>query len=304
MKVSIVIPAFNEEESIGKTLSKVREQVQDFDHEIIVVDDGSNDTTLSIVKEMQKQVPELKYVSLSRNFGHQSALRAGLDCATGDCIISMDSDLQHPPETIPEMIKKWQEGYDIIYTTRSDSSQIGIFKKLTSSIFYKIQNLLSDVKIDKNAADFRLTDRRVVDLVKNSAEYDLFLRGFFSWVGFKQYNLRYTPNKRIAGRSKYTFKKMMNLAFNGITSFSIKPLRFSIIAGVVMALCAFLYLGFVVFVYFFTDRVISGWASIIASILLLGGIQLIVLGIIGEYLGRIFIQTKQRPSYIIRERSL
>lgn len=304
MKISIVIPAFNEEESIGITISKVFEQVKDYHHEIIVVDDGSTDNTLSIVKEVQKQIPELKYISLSRNFGHQNALRAGLDSASGDCIISMDSDLQHPPEIITEMIKKWQEGYDIIYTTRNERTQNGIFKNLTSSFFYRIQNLLSDIKIEKNAADFRLTDRKVVDLVKNSAEYDLFLRGFFSWVGFKQYNLKYTPNKRIAGQSKYTFKKMLNLAFSGITSFSIKPLRFSIIVGIIMALCAFLYLGFVVFVYFFTDRVISGWASVIASVLLLGGIQLTVLGIIGEYLGKIFIQTKQRPSYIIREKSL
>lgn len=304
MKVSIVLPAYNEELVIKQAVERVLATCKELKFEIIVVDDGSNDRTLNSVKDLRKIYPEVKFLSFSRNFGHQNALRAGIEHATGDCIVTMDADLQHPPELIHQMIELWQKGNQIVYTVRDDEENSAGFKKLTSALFYSMQNKLSDVKIQKGAADFRLIDRSVADLVKSSSEHDLFLRGFFSWIGFKQHKLSYKPNERAGGETKYSFKKMFNLALSGITSFSVRPLRLSIVLGLLCSLFAFSYLLYVVIVFFFTDQAVSGWASVIASVLLIGGIQLMVLGIIGEYLGKMFIQTKQRPPYLIKEKAL
>ena len=304
MKVSIVLPVYNEELVIKQAVERVIATCKELNFEIIVVDDGSNDQTLNTIKNLREIYSEVKFLSFSRNFGHQNALRAGIEHAIGDCIITMDADLQHPPELILEMIELWQKGNQIVYTVRDDEENGAGFKKLTSALFYSMQNKLSDVKIQKGAADFRLIDRSVADLVKSSSEHDLFLRGFFSWVGFKQHKLTYKPNKRAGGETKYSFKKMFNLALSGITSFSVRPLRLSIVLGLICSLFAFSYLLYVVLVYFFTDQAVSGWASVIASVLLIGGIQLMVLGIIGEYLGKMFIQTKQRPPYLIKEKAL
>jgi dolichol-phosphate mannosyltransferase len=277
--------------------------VNKYDYEIIFIDDGSTDSTLNILKDLNKNDPSIKYISFSRNFGHQKALKAGIDHAQGDCVISIDSDLQHPPELILDMLLKWKEGYDIVYTKRQDTDNIGFFKRKTSKIFYKILNLLSDIKIDENVADFRLINRSAINVLKNLKESNPFYRGLVAWLGFKQYSISYNVQERYAGKSKYSLRKMFLFALSGITSFSIKPLHFSTALGGIASLSAFIYAFYAIAMKLFTNQTISGWASVLVSVLFLGGVQLISLGIIGEYLGRLFIESKRRPNYIIREKS-
>ncbi len=303
-KVSVTIPAFNEEDNLKelhKQLLPVLERQPDY--EILFVDDGSTDNTSRILKELRDQNPKIKYLSLSRSFGHQCALKAGLDHANGDCIVSIDADLQHPAELILEMIKKWQEGYDIVYTIRKEHPDTPFLKRKTAALFYKLINKISDIKLDRGAADFRLLDRRVVNEIKKSNEAFLFIRGMISWVGFKQYGIEYIPQKRFSGKSKYSIKTMSLLALDGITSYSVKPLRISTILGSLASLLAFIYMIYAISMAIFTDKAISGWASIIVSVLFMGGILLLMLGIMGEYLGKIFMELKNRPNYIVKERS-
>ena len=304
MKISVVVPVYNEESNIVKLVDKISNILNGYNFELIFIDDGSQDSTLEILKKVGTENPNIHYLSLSRNFGHQSALKAGIDFASGDCIISMDGDLQHPPEIIHLMIEKWKEGYNIVYTQRKEDNDLSFFKQLTSVFFYKLMNFLSDINIEPGTADFRLIDRKVADIIKNMKEYHLFIRGYVSWIGFKKYKIDYSPNKRHSGTTKYSIKKMISFAINGITSFSIRPLRLAILFGIIISSVSFLYALYALYAFLFSDRVISGWASVIISVLLIGGIQLIVLGIIGEYIGKIFIQAKERPMYIISENSL
>ena len=303
-KVSVVIPCFNEEENIFLIYSNLLKVLDNYkDYEVIYVDDGSEDKTLEKIQKLGNDNKNIKYLSLSRNFGHQNAIKAGLDYSSGDCVISLDADLQHPPEIIDKMIKKWLEGYDVVYTIRINA-KLSFYKRITSKLFYKIINILSSTKIQQNAADFRLLDKKVVEQIREIKENYLFIRGLISWIGFKQTFIKYKPNERFAGNTKYSFRKMSKFALSGITSFSTKPLYFSIIIGVIIAFLAFLYGVYVIYAVIFTDKVIIGWASLIASVLFIGGLQLIMIGIIGEYLGKLFMENKRRPNYIIKEKKI
>jgi polyisoprenyl-phosphate glycosyltransferase len=304
-KISVVVPCYNESESINE-FHKVISGVLDgkYDYEIILVNDGSKDQTLSKIRELSNVDKRVKYISFSRNFGHQNAVKAGLDFASGNAIISLDADLQHPPRMIPQLIEKWKEGYEVVYTIREEHESISWIKKLTSRMFYKISNSLSETRVEPGAADFRLLDRKVVDALKQMPENSLFLRGLISWVGFNQYAIKYKADERFAGQSKYTFNKMVKFASVGITSFSTKPLKISIYLGTTFALLAFAFAVYALFIYFFTDQAIHGWASIVIGIMFFSGINLLMLGIIGEYLGKMFIENKRRPNYIIGETNM
>jgi dolichol-phosphate mannosyltransferase len=304
IKISVVIPAYNEEGNIRVIYNHLVPVLEHYpDYEIIFINDGSRDNTLNNLKELHRTNKKVQYLSFSRNFGHQLALKAGLDHATGDCVISMDADLQHPVELIPAMIDKWREGFDIVYTIRADDPSLSLFKRVTATVFYKLINMISEIRIDPGSADFRLLDKRVIEVLREIHEPHLFLRGIIPWVGFSQFGLKYTPNARHSGESKYSLIKMVFLAFNGLTSFSTKPLHASTLLGFFISLLSFLYGLYAISVSVFTDKAVSGWASLIASVLFIGGIQLLMLGIIGEYLGKLFIESKRRPTYIIREKS-
>lgn len=302
--VSIVIPAYNEAGNVELLVKKLKDTLKDYsNYEILFVDDGSEDKTLEILKALCRKYNRVRYLSLSRNFGHQNALKAGLDHAIGDCVITMDADLQHPPYLIPQLISKWQEGYEVVYTIRLDDSRVSFLKRKASNLFYRLMNWLSDIRIPKGSADFRLLDRSVVDVLKDTKEYHLFIRGITAWVGFRQYAVEYAPDERYAGKSKYTVKRMAGFALTGITSFSLKPLRLSILLGLFFAVLAFGYGVYAILTKLLTERAITGWASLLASVLFIGGIQLIVLGIIGEYIGKLVMESKQRPHYVVKEKS-
>jgi polyisoprenyl-phosphate glycosyltransferase len=304
-KVSIVIPSYNEEDNIHALVDRLVPILSRYPaYEILLVDDGSADNTLEIIQRISGQNEKVKYLSFSRNFGHQMALKAGLDHATGDCVICMDADLQHPPELIDQMIGKWKEGYDVVYTVREDGTNVPFLKKGTARLFYTFINRISNIKLDRGVADFRLLDRSVVEVFREINESSLFIRGMVSWVGFKQCAIKYRPENRFSGESKYSYGKMVSFALDGITSFSVKPLHLATLFGMTVSLLSFLYGLFAIFMSFFTDRVISGWTSVIVSVLFIGGLQLLMLGILGEYLGKLFIESKKRPIYIIRKKKL
>ncbi len=271
-----------------------------YNYSITFIDDGSNDDTANIIKEISQQNDKVFYIVLSKNFGHQNALKAGLDLSDGDAVISLDGDLQHPPTLIPTLIQHWEEGNDIVYTIRKDHQELPMMKRKTSNWFYKLMNNLSNIEIEAGTADFRLMDKRVVEVCRNFSEMDLFWRGIIKWVGFKQIGIEYEPAERKFGTSKYTYKKMMQFALRGITSFSIKPLIIAIYLGFTFSILSLLYIPYVLFSLYF-GHPISGWASMIVTIAFFGGLQLLILGIIGMYLGKLFMQTKQRPHYIIKE---
>ena len=302
--ISIVVPIMNEEGNISSLIERISMVIcNEKKYEIIFVDDGSTDKTLEVIKQFHRSDPRIKYLSFSRNFGHQNALRAGLDFAKGDCIFSMDGDLQHPPELIPQMIKKWQEGYDVVYTLRKNNEEISYFKRKTSVLFYYLMNRLSHVEIEQGSADFRLIDRRVVDVIRSFQENPIFYRGMIRWLGFRQYALEYIPEKRVWGKTKYSFLKMFKFAMIGITSFSIRPLHISTILGLIIAVVSILYGIYAIFMKLFTSYTIQGWTSLLIVVAFIGGIQLLMIGILGEYLGKLFIEQKRRPPYIIKEKS-
>jgi dolichol-phosphate mannosyltransferase len=301
-KIAIVIPSFNEEGNIEIMAKSIKDtmQVLPYDYELIFVDDGSSDNTLIKLKELSQSYDNLFFVELSRNFGHQNALKAGVDIANANAVITMDGDMQHPPELIPELLKKWEEGYDVVYTRREDDKSNSYFKRKTSKGFYNVMNYLSEVNFEPGTADFRLMDEKVVAVFTDFSENELFIRGLVSWLGFKQFALDYVPAERFSGKSKYTMKKMMRFAIQGITSFSTRPLHIAIFLGIGLSFFAFVfYIGYVLYSMYF-GHVISGWASVISTIVFFGGLNLIVLGIIGMYIGKLFIQSKQRPNYLIR----
>jgi dolichol-phosphate mannosyltransferase len=304
-KLSVVVPCFNEQESLLEMYGVLSKELSIYENaEVIFVDDGSKDATLAILKQLNRTDKRVQYISFSRNFGHQNALKAGLNASSGDCVVSLDADLQQPPALIHEMVKKWQEGYEIVYTIRTKTENSSWFKRTTSHLYYKIINWLSEVKIEDGAADFRLLDKKVVDVLREFNESFLFMRGVISYLGFKQYAIEYEAADRFAGTSKYTFVKMLRFAMTGITSFSIKPLKLSMLLGFVFAILSFLFGCQVFYEAVFTDKTVDGWATVVLSILLIGGINLIMLGIIGEYIGKMFLETKRRPNYIVRETSL
>jgi len=301
-KISVIVPCFNEEESLetfNQTL--LRHLLENYIYEIIYVNDGSKDLTFPEILKLSQANSSIKYISFSRNFGHQNALKAGYDFATGDCAISLDADLQHPPEVIPELIRKWEEGFEIVNTLRNDHQSISYSKKMSSRLFYQIMNKLSDVNIENGMADFRLVDKKVLKQLKLFNENYLFFRGIIPWMGFKQTVVPFTANERFAGTTKYTFRKMLKFATTGVTAFSVKPLKISIYLGSIIAMISFLYGMYAAYIHIFTNSAITGWTSVIISVLFVGGINLLMLGIIGEYLGKLFIENKRRPNYLISE---
>jgi dolichol-phosphate mannosyltransferase len=301
-KIAIVIPAYNEVGNVEimiQALHQVFETIP-YSYEILFVDDGSKDETLQKIKDISVTDYKVFFIELSRNFGHQNALKAGVDTVIANAVITMDGDMQHPPELIPELIKKWEEGYDVVYTRREEDKNLSFLKKKTSSGFYKLMNKISEVEFEAGTADFRLLDEKVVKVFSNFNENELFIRGLISWLGFKQFAIDYKPSERFSGNSKYTVVKMMRFALQGITSFSIRPLYFAIILGFLLSFLAFgFYIVYLIYSIYF-GHIISGWASVICTIVFFGGLNLIVLGIVGLYVGKLFMQSKQRPNYLIR----
>ncbi|WP_423915486.1 glycosyltransferase family 2 protein [Flavobacterium sp.] len=305
-KISIVIPSFNEEGNIEIMIQSLHHELKKtgYDYELIFVDDGSRDQTLTILQKLSEIDSKVFFIELSRNFGHQNALMAGLELASGDAIITMDGDMQHPPSLIPALIEKWNEGYDVVYTRRLEDKNLSAFKKTTSKYFYKFINYISEIKIENGTADFRLMDKKITKVFFTFSENELFIRGLVNWVGFKQYAIEYEPAQRFSGTSKYTIKKMIQFALKGITSFSIRPLYISIFLGLAIFLLATLFYTVYVSYSLFYGHPISGWASLIFTVVFFGGLNLIILGIIGVYVGKLFMQSKNRPNYLIRDTNI
>jgi dolichol-phosphate mannosyltransferase len=303
-RICVLIPCYNEKENLLYINQRLQEIFKTklnskYNFRILFVNDGSNDDTLKEIEELRNKNSNIDFISFSRNFGHQQAIKAGIDHTNADAVITMDADLQHPPELIPEFIKFWEQGFDVVNSKNCYTENQSFFKKITSKSFYALLNLLSPVKIESGTADFRLIDKKVLEQLRKLNEQNLFIRGAIPWIGFKQYTLSYFPDERKFGKTKYTVKKMFSLAITGITSFSIKPLRISIFFGLVFSVIAIAYMLYALYIGLFTDKAIAGWTSVIVSVLFIGGLQLLMLGIIGEYLGKLFLENKKRPNYII-----
>ena len=302
-KISIVIPMYYEEKVAEECYKRVKESLQrleNYDHEIIFVNDGSKDKTLEILESIASKDTNVKVISFSRNFGHQAAVTAGLKYITGDAVVIIDADLQDPPELIPEMIKLWEDGNEVIYGKRKSRQGESVFKLLSAKMFYKTLNALSDVEIPKDTGDFRLVDRKVVDTINSLPEHNKFLRGLFSWVGYKQYAFEYERKERFAGETKYPLRKMLKLAADGIISFSTKPLKILGALGmfaIIISICLLIYA--LISYIFKLNNLSAGWTSIMVSITFFAGVQLVSIWIMSEYIGRIYDETKQRPQYII-----
>jgi dolichol-phosphate mannosyltransferase len=304
-RISIVVPVCNEEANVSVLTAALQQIFLNLPYLFTVtfVDDGSTDGTVTELKRLAAENNFVFYISLSRNFGHQNALKAGLDLVDGDGVIMMDGDMQHPPELIPEMLKEWEAGYDVVYTIRKDHKEMPLMKRKTSNMFYNLINNLSDIELEQGTADFRLMDKKVVDVFRAFKETDLFMRGLVKWMGFHQLGIEYDPAQRTRGKSKYTLKKMIRFALQGITSFSTRPLYIAAYLGFIFSLLSLLYVPYIIYSYYF-GHTISGWTSVIATVAFFGGLQLMILGIIGMYLGKLFMQSKQRPHYIIKESNL
>ncbi len=302
-KISIVIPMYYEEQvaqECYERMTKVVNAINNYDYEIIFVNDGSKDKTLDILENIASKDDKVKIISFSRNFGHQCAVTAGIKYVTGDVIVIIDADLQDPPELIPEMLKLWEEGNEVIYGKRKTRDGESAFKLLTAKMFYNTLNALSDVEIPKDTGDFRLVDRKVVDVINSLPEHNKFLRGLFSWVGFKQIPYEYERKERFAGKTKYPLKKMLKLASDGIISFSTKPLKIVGGLGILSIIISLIILIYSIISYIFNlNNLTAGWTSIMVTVTLFSGVQLLSIWIISEYIARIYDETKQRPQYII-----
>jgi polyisoprenyl-phosphate glycosyltransferase len=301
--LSVVVPCYNEEAILRQVHGQLGEVLQrtGLPYEIIYVNDGSSDGTLAILRELQAGDEHVRVVSFSRNFGHQVAVTAGIDCATGDAVVLIDADLQDPPEVILRMIEKWREGYEVVYGKRESRDGETALRLFITGKFYRLINSISDVPIPLDTGDFRLMDRRIVDVLKKMPERDRFLRGMVSWVGFKQLALPYARHCRAAGRSKYPYSKLILLAADGILSFSLVPLRVAILLGFLAAGFAVVGIVYAVILRLFTGIWVMGWTLMFIGILFLGGMTLGCLGIIGEYVGRIYREVKRRPLYVVDE---
>lgn len=303
--LSIVIPCYNEEEVLGETLKRLkalRAMITELDVEFIFVNDGSRDRTCELLIAAQAADPEIRIVDFARNFGHQIAVTAGIDAASGDAVVLIDADLQDPPEVVVEMIALWRSGYHVVYGTRTDRPGESAFKLVTARAFYRLLNRLSDVPIPLDTGDFRLMDRKVVDVLKAMPERDRFVRGLVSWVGFRQVALPYRRAERFAGESKYPLRKMIRFATDGILSFSTKPLQLAIGMGTLTSVVALIGIMRTLAVRLLTDNWVPGWADIMVTVLFLGGVQLLCIGILGEYIGRIYSEVKHRPLYVVQDK--
>lgn len=331
MLISIVVPCFNEEEVLPETIErlflvtdKIKSNIlgvvknsslnevdsessranlgsksQEVSFELIFVNDGSKDKTFKILQDYTKKDSRIKVINFSRNFGHQIAVTAGMDAANGDATVLIDADLQDPPELIEEMIKLWLTGYDVVYATRTKRLGESYFKLFTAKSFYRVLNFFSDIPIPLDTGDFRLMDKSVVEVLCRMPEHDRFIRGMVSWVGLRQVSIPYKRDERHAGQSKYPLKKMLAFALSGILSFSIKPLRLASWLGFGCSFVAFFLCLYALILKLFTNQTIEGWTSIVLAILFIGGVQLLCLGILGEYVGRIYSHAKNRPLYIV-----
>ncbi|NOQ64908.1 MAG: glycosyltransferase [Methyloprofundus sp.] len=302
--LSLVIPCYNEEPVIDETIKRLKAFSAELKHiniELVFVDDGSHDRTAEIIKSYMASDTRIKLLVFSRNFGHQIAVTAGVDATAGDAVVLIDADLQDPPELIHQMLEKWDEGYQVVYGTRTKRLGESLFKRVTARLFYRLLNRLSDVDIPLDTGDFRLMSRTVVNTLIAMPERDRFVRGMVSWVGFKQIGIPYTRAERFAGESKYPLRKMFSFATGGILSFSTKPLQMAVNFGMICSSLALTGILYVLALRIFTNIWVEGWTAIMISILFLGGVQLISIGILGEYIGRIYNEVKQRPLYVVQE---
>ncbi|GAB4218672.1 MAG: glycosyltransferase family 2 protein [Candidatus Microgenomates bacterium] len=302
--LSIIVPVYNEENNIEPFLKRLNQVVSKYNFEIIFINDGSTDNTENLIKKICEKNKNIKLISFTRNFGHQMALLAGYKFALGDVVASIDADLQDPPELIDEMIQKWQNGAKIVYAKRQQRQGETFFKLITAKLFYNLINFLSDVPIPNEVGDFRLLDKEVVNYLNNLKEKPEFLRGLVAWPGFTTDYVYFKREKRFSGKTHYSISKMVNLALNGITSFSIKPLRLSTYFGFFVSLFAVLtvVIKSIQHFVFHQGDWLPGWASLFFSIVFLGGVQLIMIGIIGEYLGKIYKEIQNRPNFLIKEK--
>jgi dolichol-phosphate mannosyltransferase len=301
--VSIVVPVFNEQDNIDIFKQAVCTHMENLPYrfEIIFVDDGSHDATPAILHRLAGEDARVQALILARNYGHQVALSCGLDHADGDAVITMDGDMQHPPEMLPKLLALWEDGFDVVQTVRLTTEGVSWFKKFTSSTFYWLMNAMSKVHVREGGSDFRLLDKQVVASFRRFRETARFIRGMISAIGYRQTTLEFVAPPRHAGVSKFSLRKMMTFALDGITAYSKLPLRFAFYTGIVCGIISVGLTVHVVYIKYFTDEAVPGWATISASILLLGGLQLVFMGIIGEYVGRIFEEVKRRPLYLVKE---
>lgn len=300
--VTILVPAYNEHEVIPllyERLLKLMDEQSQYDFEVLFVNDGSKDNTLELIQALREKDKRINYINLSRNYGKEVAMVAGFDYLKGDCLVIIDADLQDPPELIPEMLKYWEEGYDDVYARRRSRKGESLLKKLTSWGFYRTLQSMTNIEIQKDTGDFRLLDRRCVEAIKQLRESQRYTKGLYSWIGYNKKEILYDRDPRVAGKSKWNYRRLLNLSIDGITSFTTSPLRWAAILGIVISGIAFLYMMKVILKRLIYGADVSGYASIMVAILGLGGIQLIFLGLIGEYLGRAFYEVKGRPLYFI-----
>lgn len=298
---SVVVPVYNEEAVIVETYKRLNRVMASLgeSYEIIFINDGSRDKTLELAEEICEKDKRVKLISFSRNFGHQAAITAGMKHSSGEAVIIIDADLQDPPEVIPDMIRKWKEGYNVVYGRRIKREGETLFKKTTARIFYRALNRLADVEMPEDTGDFRLIDRNVCNVLNELPERNRYVRGLVSWIGFRQADVGFVREERFAGTTKYPIKKMLKFAADAIISFSSKPLRFSVYLGTAVSIAGFIYLTTVIYEILFTDTAVPGWSLAAAASLVFSGLVLIMTGILGEYTSRIYDEVKGRPLYII-----
>ncbi len=302
MKLSVVVPVYNEEANIEKFYTTVKSVLNtlSYEQELIFVDDGSSDSSAVILERLSANDTSVKVLLLARNFGHQLALTCGLDYASGDAVITMDGDLQHPPELIPQLVALWEQGYDVVRTIRDSTEDASWAKSFTSKYYYKLMNKMANVPIVEGGSDFRLMNRRALETLRQFREHGRFLRGIVGDLGYRQAEIHFVAPPRFAGKSKFSVRKMMHFALDGIAAFSNVPLRAAFYIGLFCGLLSLVMILHILFIHFFTNSAVSGWATLGVAIFFLGGVQLVGLGIIGEYVGRVFEEVKHRPLYWIK----
>lgn len=303
-KITILIPCYNEQESLPAlydALSALMASTAGYAWELLFVNDGSRDDTLNIIKALRRQDRRVCYVDLSRNFGKEAAMLAGFDHATGDAVVIMDADLQHPPHVVPRMLEKWEEGYEDVYGKRLTRGRESWLRKRLSLVYYHLLQKFSRVEVLQNVGDFRLLDKKCIDELRKLRETERYTKGMYCWIGFKKASVEFETQDRVAGQSSMRISSLFSLAIDGITSFTVAPLRVSALLGVIVSLVALVYMCCILFKTVFIGESVQGYPTIVVLILFLGGVQLLSLGIIGEYLGKIFVETKNRPVYVVEE---
>lgn len=304
-KVSILIPCYNEEASLPALYDALQELMasnHQYEWEVLLVNDGSSDRTIDVIKELRAKDSRFCYINLSRNFGKENAMLAGFDHVTGDCMVIMDADLQHPPHVVPEMLKKWEEGYEDVYGKRISRGKESWLRKRLSLLFYSMLQKSARYDILPNVGDFRLLDRMCIDQLKQLRETERYTKGMYAWIGFKKTSVDFETQDRVAGESHMSYRALLSLAMEGVTSFTVAPLKLSAYFGFLISIVAFIYLFFVLFKAIFYGDPVAGYPTLVILVLFFGGLQLLSLGIIGEYLGKIYNETKNRPVYVIGEK--